>query len=276
MFFSIGDATKRCSCFQHFDVVTLIEVIEHLPINCLMRLVDHVFAQIKAKLVIVTTPNADFNCLFSTMIHGQYRHPDHKFEFTRAQFHSWAEAIAKQYDYRVEFHGLGEAPIEEKHRDVGFCTQIAIFRYQHDRNHESISIEKFSRDSNECDHHQTVRFFDYPYGKAQTVEQTAQIQYILDMFRMMAAENVRNGHDELHSSKVDVNTLLCHPRLIVFDLHRQNLETIIRSLGYGIDQAGFIDLFSIEEQTEHAEAPNQEKFEREYHIKPIHNEESWD
>lgn len=55
----------------------------------------------------------------------QFRDPDHKFEWTRKEFQDWANQ-AKQYGYEVEFTGVGEPPIESK--EVGFCTQIAIFK----------------------------------------------------------------------------------------------------------------------------------------------------
>ena len=46
-----------------------------------------VFGMINPLVVIVTTPNAEFNVLFPNFT--GFRHPDHKFEWTRAQFQDW-------------------------------------------------------------------------------------------------------------------------------------------------------------------------------------------
>ena len=57
---------------------------------------------------------------------GEFRHWDHRFEWTRAEFEKWAIDITKEYpEYSVEFDGIG------KHWDgddsKGFCSQAAIF-----------------------------------------------------------------------------------------------------------------------------------------------------
>jgi len=52
-----------------------------------MDLPSNIFEYIMPKVAIVTTPNADFNVLFPNF--SGYRHPDHKFEWTRKQFQEW-------------------------------------------------------------------------------------------------------------------------------------------------------------------------------------------
>lgn len=47
----------------------------------------NIFGYIKPKLAVITTPNADFNVLFPNF--SGFRHPDHKFEWTREQFQNW-------------------------------------------------------------------------------------------------------------------------------------------------------------------------------------------
>ena len=44
--------------------------------------------------MIVTTPNAEYNVKFETLPAGQFRHPDHRFEWTREEFADWAGGIA--------------------------------------------------------------------------------------------------------------------------------------------------------------------------------------
>ena len=46
-----------------------------------------VFGKMKPELVVMTTPNAEFNVLFPGC--SGFRHWDHKFEWTRTEFQSW-------------------------------------------------------------------------------------------------------------------------------------------------------------------------------------------
>ncbi|XP_036348454.2 small RNA 2'-O-methyltransferase-like [Ochotona princeps] len=54
------------------------------------------------------------------------RNSDHKFEWNRMQFQTWALYVASRYDYSVEFTGVGEPPAGAE--SVGYCTQIGIFQ----------------------------------------------------------------------------------------------------------------------------------------------------
>ena len=49
-----------------------------------------VFEFAKPATVIVTTPNAEYNAKFEALPAGKIRHRDHRFEWTRAEFESWA------------------------------------------------------------------------------------------------------------------------------------------------------------------------------------------
>lgn len=229
-----GDATKICDCFYHFDVVTLIEVIEHLYIKDLENLVEHVFAYIRPRLVIVTTPNADFNVLFSQMPCGQFRHADHKFEFTRYQFSLWAQQIAVNYNYLVEFSGVGEAPLNEQHRNIGTCTQIAIFYRQEINPELSLISNEFFQRLSYCKQHELVSYIDYPYGTKKTHDLHEQVRYILEMYRLMAEEKARHGDDNHESYPLTINcqSLLTHPRLSHSQLTIEDLKHIIEDIGY--------------------------------------------
>ena len=230
----LGDATKICNCFYHFDVVTLIEVIEHLYLNDLAKLVEHVFAYIRPRLVIVTTPNADFNVLFETMICGQFRHADHKFEFTRNEFNAWAQQIALTYRYLVEFSGVGDAPPNEQHRNIGTCTQIAIFYRQETDLPISLTSSEFFQRLSYCNQHELVGMIDYPYGMKKSHELHEQIRYILEMYRLMAEDKARHGDDNHDTWPLTVScqTLINHPRLMHFKLTAEDLKHVIEYIGY--------------------------------------------
>lgn len=101
--------------------------IEHVYQNILDNIPKNIFEFIHPKLVVFTTPNYDFNVLFGEpLFPNGFRHDDHKFEWTRAQFQEWAYNICTQYpDYYVEFYGIGPPPPGQEH--LGHCSQMAVF-----------------------------------------------------------------------------------------------------------------------------------------------------
>ncbi|XP_063911487.1 uncharacterized protein LOC135128547 isoform X4 [Zophobas morio] len=106
------------------DAVVSLEVIEHLYPDTLDALPYNLFAYVVPKVVIVTTPNADFNVLFENL--HTFRHSDHKFEWTREQFESWATNITLRFPrYTVQFDGVGLGPTGCE--SCGQCSQLAIF-----------------------------------------------------------------------------------------------------------------------------------------------------
>ncbi|ESO12622.1 hypothetical protein HELRODRAFT_151325, partial [Helobdella robusta] len=109
------------------QAVILSEVIEHLNENDLPRLVKVIFYEINPDIVLISTPNADFNICFNFNKSGiKFRHFDHKFEWTRAEFSNWCNGIVSRYAYNVVYDGVGLPPVN--HVSVGYCTQIAIFK----------------------------------------------------------------------------------------------------------------------------------------------------
>lgn len=117
----------------HADVFSLIEVVEHLPPKQVELACRTIYGYYKPRFVLITTPNREFNHLLSRdeSNRNQFRHYDHKFEWTRTQFQQWAQNICRQYPfYRVEYDGVGH--LEGKSEQYGPCTQIAIFVRQDD------------------------------------------------------------------------------------------------------------------------------------------------
>jgi len=53
---------------------------------------------------------------------GQFRHRDHRFEWTRAELEAWGLGVAGRFGYAVRF-----APIGPAHPDVGSPSQMAVF-----------------------------------------------------------------------------------------------------------------------------------------------------
>ncbi|WP_104477125.1 3' terminal RNA ribose 2'-O-methyltransferase Hen1 [Actinokineospora auranticolor] len=105
-----------------FDAAVLMEVVEHLDPSRLAALEHVVFAGARPEHVVVTTPNIEYNPLYPTLAAGAFRHPDHRFEWTRAEFREWADGVAARNGYTARFLPVGpEDPV------AGSPTQLAVF-----------------------------------------------------------------------------------------------------------------------------------------------------
>ncbi len=114
--------TYRDRRLAGYDAAVLQEVIEHLDEPRLAAAEENVFGQAKPGAVIVTTPNAEYNVRWETLPAGQFRHRDHRFEWTRAQFQAWGDGVAARRGYAVRYEPIG--PVDD---EVGSPTQMAVF-----------------------------------------------------------------------------------------------------------------------------------------------------
>jgi len=104
-----------------FAAVVMVETIEHIDPDRLSLVERAVFTTIAAPLVVVTTPNADFNPLLGVPPH-RLRHPDHLFEWGRERFARWAEGVARRNGYAVRLEDLGGCVA-----GFGGPSQMAVF-----------------------------------------------------------------------------------------------------------------------------------------------------
>lgn len=123
-----SSAVYRDARLHGFDAMVLMKVVEHVDLDRLAALERSVFAESRARTVLVTTPNSEFNVLYPDLAVGAFRHPDHRFEFTRRQFHDWADRVATDHGYTVRYESIG--PVDEQY---GPPTQMAVFTRQDDR-----------------------------------------------------------------------------------------------------------------------------------------------
>jgi 3' terminal RNA ribose 2'-O-methyltransferase Hen1 len=105
-----------------YDAAVLSEVIEHLDLPRLPALEYAVFGAARPATVIVTTPNVEYNVRWETLPAGHVRHSDHRFEWTREEFRTWAHQVAGRHGYGVEF-----APVGPDDPEVGPPTQMSVF-----------------------------------------------------------------------------------------------------------------------------------------------------
>jgi 3' terminal RNA ribose 2'-O-methyltransferase Hen1 len=117
-----GSLTYRDDRIAGYDAATVIEVIEHMDLNRLGALERVLFEFAKPRLVIITTPNVEYNANFPALPPGKLRHRDHRFEWRRAEFETWAAGIVDRYNYHVSFQPVGDLD-----PSLGAPTQMAIF-----------------------------------------------------------------------------------------------------------------------------------------------------
>lgn len=124
-----GSLTYRDKRLEGFDGAALVEVIEHLDQPRLAALERTVFEYAKPGTVVITTPNAEYNVLFKDHEEGKMRHNDHRFEWTRTEFETWATDLAVKYNYNVLFKPVGDVDAK-----VGALSQMAVFSRREDNN----------------------------------------------------------------------------------------------------------------------------------------------
>ncbi|CAM5597398.1 Small RNA 2'-O-methyltransferase OS=Streptomyces alboniger OX=132473 GN=CP975_27745 PE=3 SV=1 [Streptomyces alboniger] len=105
-----------------YDAAVLSEVVEHLDLPRLPALEYTVFGAARPRTVLVTTPNVEYNVRWESLPAGHVRHGDHRFEWTRAEFRSWADTVAERHGYDVGF-----VPVGPDDPEVGPPTQMAVF-----------------------------------------------------------------------------------------------------------------------------------------------------
>jgi 3' terminal RNA ribose 2'-O-methyltransferase Hen1 len=117
-----GSLMYRDERLSGFEAAAVVEVIEHLDPPRLAAFERVLFEAARPARVVLTTPNREYNATWETLPAGQFRHRDHRFEWTRAEFEQWCATIAARFGYDVQRHPVGpEDPL------LGAPTQLAVF-----------------------------------------------------------------------------------------------------------------------------------------------------
>jgi 3' terminal RNA ribose 2'-O-methyltransferase Hen1 len=117
-----GSLTYRDERVKGADAAAVIEVIEHMEPDRLEAFEQALFGCAKPKVVVLSTPNIEYNVRFHSLLPGKLRHDDHRFEWTRAEFQGWANQVADRNGYDVQFQ-----PVGPEDPEVGPPTQMAVF-----------------------------------------------------------------------------------------------------------------------------------------------------
>lgn len=117
-----GTLTYRDPRLSGFDAATVVEVVEHLDPARLSAFEQALFGAARPGTVVLTTPNVEYNARFENLPAGSFRHKDHEFEWTRAQFQAWAAGVADRFGYAVRFE-----PVGPNDPALGSPTQMGVF-----------------------------------------------------------------------------------------------------------------------------------------------------
>jgi 3' terminal RNA ribose 2'-O-methyltransferase Hen1 len=117
-----GALTYEDKRLAGYDAAALIEVIEHVDPDRLGSVERVIFERARPGLVVVTTPNREYNVKFEGLEPGTLRHADHRFEWTREEFAAWVARVGERFGYKTRIAPLGEVDGE-----LGSPSQMAIF-----------------------------------------------------------------------------------------------------------------------------------------------------
>ena len=118
-----GSLMYRDRRLEGFDAAAVVEVVEHLDAPRLSAFERVLFEFAKPPTIVLTTPNREYNVMWETLPAGQFRHPDHRFEWTREEFQGWTQAVAGRFGYAVKY-----LPVGVEHETLGPPTQMALFQ----------------------------------------------------------------------------------------------------------------------------------------------------
>ncbi|MDB5388531.1 MAG: 3 terminal ribose 2-O-methyltransferase Hen1 [Planctomycetaceae bacterium] len=117
-----GSLTYRDRRLSGFDAAAVVEVLEHFDPAGQIAFERVLFEFARPKTIVLTTPNVEFNVHFLGLEPGKLRHPDHRFEWTRAEFQAWGNRMADRFQYTAQFRPVGlDDPT------TGPATQMAVF-----------------------------------------------------------------------------------------------------------------------------------------------------
>ena len=117
-----GSLMYRDKRLSGFEAAAVVEVIEHLDPPRLAAFERVVFECARPTTIVLTTPNREYNVMWPNLAAGAFRHEDHRFEWTREEFQTWAKGVAGRFGYTVRFQSVGT-----EHVDFGSPTQMCVF-----------------------------------------------------------------------------------------------------------------------------------------------------
>lgn len=118
-----GSLMYRDKRLAGFGAAAVVEVLEHLDPPRLAAFERVLFEFARPATVVLTTPNAEYNVKWETLPAGRFRHKDHRFEWTRAEFQKWADTVCQRFGYKAHILPVGPEDLL-----VGSPTQMGVFQ----------------------------------------------------------------------------------------------------------------------------------------------------
>ncbi len=118
-----GALTYRDTRLAGYDAACAMEVVEYLDESRVPAFERVLFEFARPGIIVLTTPNREFNVRFPALAGGGFRHGDHRFEWSRAEFSGWAQRVATRFGYNVSFSSVGA-----EDESLGPPTQMAVFK----------------------------------------------------------------------------------------------------------------------------------------------------
>jgi 2-polyprenyl-3-methyl-5-hydroxy-6-metoxy-1,4-benzoquinol methylase len=129
------EAATDSNLVQGIEFIALNEVVQQIEDK---DWISNVFA-LKPNMLVVTTPNKDFNAIYPSILlcENGLRDPEHAFEFTQAAFITWAHTYARRFNYSVDILPLG--PADATH---GSASLMAVFQKTPDMTGSLLAIAR--------------------------------------------------------------------------------------------------------------------------------------
>ena len=117
-----GSLMYRDARLSGFEAAAVVEVIEHLDAPRLAAFERVLFEFAHPQTIVLTTPNVEYNVMWESLPAGTFRHRDHRFEWSRAEFVEWTARMCQRFGYQVRI-----LPVGSEDERVGAPSQMAIF-----------------------------------------------------------------------------------------------------------------------------------------------------
>ncbi|KAG0272343.1 Small RNA 2'-O-methyltransferase [Linnemannia exigua] len=167
-----------------FDALVCLEVVEHLDPPVLEKFWNVVLGTLKPKLVIVSTPNAEFNIYFPQLNYGTPK----------------CDSAALKYGYDVTYTGTGALP--GYNPEVGLCTQFAVLHIQN--NPQQPTPESPKTSAADQPYHLYSRI-EHPYYKEQHSDSDI-LSFLHEKIAVIRPRPPRSDTDEINDYYVAQNS----------------------------------------------------------------------
>ncbi|PCH42492.1 hypothetical protein WOLCODRAFT_72633 [Wolfiporia cocos MD-104 SS10] len=150
--------------FVGVECILSTEVIEHLPEPVLQAFAPVLLGAYHPRLLLLTTPSYTFNARFTAPSAPPgarsgfrdptgrtariFRHHDHRFEWTVAEFADWCARVADAWGYDVEVGGVGRPRERDPYgrdEELGYASQVAAFRRREGTEWAARRLEAYER-----------------------------------------------------------------------------------------------------------------------------------